>query len=368
MSKLFQSWKIGNLKLNNRIVIAPMCQYSAENGKATSWHLMHLGTLSHSGAGLLILEATAVSPEGRISYADLGLYDDACETALDKVIQEVRKYSTMPIAIQLAHAGRKASTEKSWLGGKQLSPDHTNGWQTVAPSALPFYPDNLKPSELSLDEIHDIKNKFVLAAKRAARIGIQGIEVHAAHGYLMHQFLSPISNKRTDQYGGSLENRMRFVLETFAAVKSGLPENYPLWIRISATDWVDGGWSVADSIVLSKELKKLGCELVHVSSAGLDPNQKIKVEPNYQVSFAQEIKNAAGIETIAVGLITEPEQAEAILQNEQADAIAIARAILYNPRWPWHAAAKLNARVHCPAQFLRSQPSGLNDLLQMDKV
>ena len=366
MAKLFEKWKLGSLELENRIVIAPMCQYSAHEGQASSWHAMHLGSLSHSGAGLLILEATAVTPEGRISWADLGLYDDSCEAALDHVASEVRRYSSIPLAVQLAHAGRKASTEKPWHGGKQLPPSSPRGWQTVAPSAIPFYEGDHAPRGLTLDEMADIKKAFVESAQRAARIGFQGLEIHAAHGYLLHQFLSPLSNKRQDQYGGSLENRMRYPLEIFAAVREAVEEDVAVWVRISATDWVEGGWNLEDSIEFSRRLKELGCPAIHVSSGGLDPKQSITLGPGYQVAFAEKIRHEAHIETIAVGLITEPEAAEEILQANQADAIAIARAALYDPRWPWHAAAKLNASVKCPPQYLRCQPKGFANLLHGD--
>lgn len=366
MAKLFEKWNLGNLELNNRIVIAPMCQYSAQEGQASSWHVMHLGQLSHSGAGLLIVEATAVVPEGRISWGDLGLYNDACETALRDVVKEVKKYSSMPLAVQIAHAGRKASSDKPWYSGKQIPATKENGWQTVAPSALPFYPEDTVPRELTISDLEKLKNAFADAAERAVRAGFQGIEVHAAHGYLLHQFLSPISNQRTDSYGGSLENRMRFPLEVFAAVRKAVPTQIPVWIRISATDWVEGGWNVEEAITFSRHLKELGCVAIHVSSGGLDPHQQIPVAANYQVGFAERIKKEAAIPTIAVGLITEPEQAEKILQDGQADAIAIARTILYNPRWPWHAAAKLGATVLCPPQFLRSPPQGFSKLLHGD--
>ena len=366
MSKLFEKWTLGSLELKNRIIIAPMCQYSAEDGLASSWHLMHLGSLSHSGAGLLIFEATAVMPNGRISWGDLGLYSDGCEKALKNIVQDIRKYSSMPLAIQLAHAGRKASTEKPWFGGKQLPPDHAHGWQTIGPSPLSFYPQDLAPNELSVSDLSQVKDAFVQAAQRAVRIGFDGLEMHAAHGYLFHQFLSPISNHRTDQYGGSLENRMKFPLEVFQALRESVPSNISLWTRISATDWVEGGWNINDSVTFSQRLKDLGCTAIHVSSGGLDPRQQIPVKPNYQVTFAEQIRHRANIPTIAVGLITEPEQAEQIVQSGQADAIAIARAALYDPRWPWHAAAKLKANVQCPPQFLRCEPREHAKLLQPD--
>ncbi|UXR65935.1 NADH:flavin oxidoreductase/NADH oxidase [Bdellovibrio bacteriovorus] len=368
MAKLFEKWNIGSLELENRIVIAPMCQYSARDGQASSWHMMHLGSLSHSGAGLLILEATAVTANGRISWADLGLYDDYCEAALENVVTEVRRYSSMPLAIQLAHAGRKASTEKPWNGGGQIAPTSEHGWQTVAPSAVAFHEGEHPPKELGSAEMNDIKKAFVESAQRASRIGFQGIEIHAAHGYLLHQFLSPLSNRRQDQYGGSLENRMRFPLEVFAAVREAVDADVAVWVRISATDWVEGGWNLEEAIEFSRRLKELGCPAIHVSSGGLDPRQNITLGAGYQVEFAEKIKHGAQVETIAVGLITDPEHAEEILQNEKADAIAIARAVLYDPRWPWHAAAKLNASVKCPPQYLRSQPRGLAKLLQSDRT
>lgn len=366
MAKLFERWNLGSLQLRNRIVIAPMCQYSSVDGQASSWHLIHLGSLSHSGAGLLIIEATAVKPEGRISWGDLGLYDDACESALRNTLSEIRKYSSMPIAIQLAHAGRKASAEKPWRGGKQILPGQEHGWQTVAPSPFGFYKDDHPPRALSSEEMKELREAFVSAAERAVRIGLNGIEIHAAHGYLLHEFLSPLSNNRSDEYGGSLENRMRFPLEVFSAVRKKLPFDIPVWVRVSATDWVEGGWTEDDSVVFSRELKNLGCAAIHVSSGGLHPDQKIPVGPKYQVTFAEKIKREAEIPTIAVGLITDAREAEDILKNKEADAIAIARAALYNPRWPWHAAAELKASVMSPPQYLRCQPRGLNDLLEAD--
>lgn len=356
MSQLFTPYTLGNLPLSNRIIIAPMCQYSAVGGSATDWHEMHLGTLSHSGAGLLIIEATAVLPEGRISYADLGLWSEQNEVALKRVLDAVRKYSAMPIAIQLAHAGRKASCDLSWEGGKQQGLDE-GGWQTVAPSALAFGPNDRAP--LALDEagLQQVLQAFVAAAQRAQRIGLDAIEVHAAHGYLLHQFLSPLSNVRTDQYGGSLENRTRFPLAVYQAVRAAVPE-MTVGIRISATDWVEGGWDIEQSVVFAQELKKLACDFIHVSSGGLSPQQQIALGPNYQVPFAARIRKETQLPTIAVGMITEPEQAEAILSEGSADMVALARGMLYDPRWPWHAAAKLGAQVEAPPQYWRGAPSG----------
>ena len=362
MSHLFTPMQLGSLQLANRIVIAPMCQYSAEDGSATDWHMMHLGHLALSGAGLLIIEATAVSPEARISPQDLGLYSDQNEAALSHVIAGIRKYSSMPISIQLAHAGRKASTRVPWEGGTQIHPAEPNGWQTEAPSAIPHAQSDHAPVALDRAGLDRVRDDFVKTAQRSIRLGLDGIEIHAAHGYLLHQFLSPLSNQRTDEYGGSLENRMRFPLEVFDAVKAAVPAGFPLWVRVSATDWVPGGWEIEGTVEFSKRLKEHGCAAIHVSSGGLSPEQKIPLNPGYQVPFAQRVKAEVGLPTFAVGLITEPEHAEAIIANGEADAIAMARAMLYDPRWPWHAAAKLGAQVAAPKQYLRSQPHQYKDL------
>lgn len=361
MSQLFTPLKIGQLSLENRIVIAPMCQYSAEQGKATAWHRIHLGHLALSGAGLLILEASAVEAAGRITPQDLGLWDDATEQALAEVIADVKKYATMPLGIQLGHAGRKASTDVPWHGGGFLQVSE-GGWQTSAPSAIPFNHSDETPLALTLGRIEEIKQAFIDSAIRADRLGLELIEVHAAHGYLLHQFLSPLANQRNDQYGGSLENRMRLVLEIFSEVRRVFPVNKPVGVRISATDWVEGGWDLAQSVALSQALEALGCDYIHVSSGGLSPQQQISVGPSYQVPFSQQIKQAVTIPVIAVGLITEPEQAEAILAEGKSDAVALARGILYDPRWPWHAAAKLGAKVNAPQQYWRSEPHEVKGL------
>jgi 2,4-dienoyl-CoA reductase-like NADH-dependent reductase (Old Yellow Enzyme family) len=366
VSKLFSPLKIGQLELSNRIVIAPMCQYSAEQGDATDWHLIHLGHLALSGAGLLILEASAVSPEARISPADLGLYSDQNEQALARVLKSVRQHSDMPIGIQLSHAGRKASTAAPWDGGKQLVLD-AGGWQTEAPSALAFGPDDRAPTALDDTGLARIRDGFAQSARRAARLGLDLIEVHAAHGYLLHQFLSPLSNQRTDQYGGSLENRMRFPLEVFDAVRAEFPADKPVGVRISATDWVEGGWDLAQSVAFSKAVAARGCSYVHVSSGGLSPQQKIEVGPGYQLSFAREIKREVDVPVIGVGLITTPEQAETVIVDGSADAVALARGILYDPRWPWHAAAALGAQVEAPHQYWRSQPAAYKKLFNTEK-
>ena len=361
--KLFEPLSLGALTLANRIVIAPMCQYSAVDGGMTDWHLIHLGQLALSGAGMLTIEATAVLPEGRISYADVGLWDDATEAAMAKVLEGVRRWSKMPIAIQLAHAGRKASTDLPWHGGGQLAPGHAHGWQTVAPSALPFRDGDNAPSAMTHQDMQDVREAFAAAARRSARLGIDAIQIHAAHGYLLHQFLSPLSNQRDDQYGGSLENRLRFPLEVFDAVRAAFPAERPVSVRVSGTDWVPGGWDIDDTVAFARALEKRGCSVIHVSGGGLHPSQQIPVGPGYQVPLARAVKQAVGIPVVAVGLITDFDHAEAIVATGDADLVAIARGALYDPRWPWHAAAHLGATVIAPPQYLRSQPRQFKDLL-----
>ena len=364
MSQLFESLKIGNLQLDNRIIIAPMCQYSATEGTPGDWHLIHLGHLALSGASLLILEATAVSPEGRITPWDLGLYSDANEEGLARVLGAIRSNSPIRIGMQLAHAGRKASSRAPWEGGAQIRPEEPGGWKASAPSAVPHSPSEDNPLALDSDGLRTVRAAFATAARRAARLGLDGLEIHAAHGYLLHQFLSPLANRRDDAYGGSLENRMRFPLEVFEAVRDAFPADKPVWARISATDWVPGGWDIDGTVALSKALKERGCAAIHVSSGGVSPQQNIKLGPGYQVPHARRVKADVGLPTIAVGLITEPEQAESIIANGEADAVSLARAMLYDPRWPWHAAAKLGARVRAPQQYWRSQPREFKDLFE----
>jgi 2,4-dienoyl-CoA reductase-like NADH-dependent reductase (Old Yellow Enzyme family) len=356
-SKLFTPLALEGLTLPNRIVVAPMCQYSADGeGSATDWHHQHLGTLSHSGAGLLIIEATAVAPEGRISPDDLGLWSDANEAALERVLAGVRPYSAVPIAIQLAHAGRKASTRVPWEGNAQIAPDEPVGWQTEAPSPLPFAEGDCPPAALDCAGLARLRGAFAQAARRAARLGIDLVEIHAAHGYLLHEFLSPLSNRREDDYGGSLDNRLRFPLEVFEAVRAAFPAGRPVTVRVSATDWAEGGWDIEGTIAFAQALEARGCAAIHVSSGALTPAQKIPVGPNYQVPLARAVKARVGIPVIAVGLITGFEQAEAIVSTGDADAVALARAMLFNPRWGWHAAAALGATVKAPNQYRRSQP------------
>lgn len=365
MSALFTPARVGSLQLRNRIIIAPMCQYSADEGKATDWHVIHLGHLALSGAALLTIEATAVLPEGRISPDDLGLWSDDTEAALGRVLNIVRRYSDMPIAIQLAHAGRKASARVPWEGGKQIRPDEPRGWQPVAPSAIPYAEGEHPPAALDAAGLRKIRDAFVESARRSARLGLDVVQIHAAHGYLLHEFLSPLSNRRDDQYGGSLENRMRFPLEIFEAVREAFPADRPVSVRVSGTDWAEGGWDVEQTIVFANALKQRGCEVIHVSSGGLTPVQKIPVAPGYQVPLARAVKEGSGLATVAVGLITGYDQAEAIVANGDADFVALARTILYDARWPWHAAAHLGARVKAPPQYLRSQPAQFRHLFDV---
>jgi 2,4-dienoyl-CoA reductase-like NADH-dependent reductase (Old Yellow Enzyme family) len=361
VSLLFSPYALGPLQLDNRIAIAPMCQYSADQGMATDWHMIHLGHLALSGAAILFLEATAVTPEGRISAGDLGLWSDDHASALAPVIKAIRRYSPIRLAIQLGHAGRKASSAVPWEGGANIAPGD-GGWQTVAPSALPHAEGESVP--LALDEagMQRVLDGFVDAARRSHALGFDAIELHSAHGYLLHQFLSPLSNRRTDGYGGSLENRMRFPLEVFKAVRAAVPPEVALGVRISAFDWVEGGWDIEQSVRYAQELELAGCHFMHVSSGGVSPHQKIPLGPGYQIGFAERIKRDTGMPTIGVGMIAEAVQAERILEKGQADMVALARAMLFDPRWPWHAAAQLGAQVQAPPQYWRSQPREYTDL------
>jgi 2,4-dienoyl-CoA reductase-like NADH-dependent reductase (Old Yellow Enzyme family) len=362
MPLLFEPIRWRDLRLPNRIVIAPMCQYSADEGRASDWHLIHLGHLALSGAGLMFLEATAVEPDGRISPDDLGLWSDETEQALGAVLESVRRWSDIPIGVQLAHAGRKASVRVPWVGGGQIAPGEPRGWRTWGPSEVPFRPQEAGPQALDAAGLERVLHAFVQATRRAERLGLDAVEIHAAHGYLLHQFLSPLSNLRDDAFGGDLEDRMRFPLRVFEAVRAAWPPHKPVSVRISASDWVEGGWDLEQSVVFVQALKDRGCDVVHVSSAGLSPAQEVAVGPGYQTGFAARIRAETGLPTIAVGLITDPVQAEHVLTTGQADMVALARAILYDPRWPWHAAAALGASVRAPNQYLRSQPHGLREL------
>ena len=360
--RLFTPLRVGGLELRNRIVIAPMCQYSAEDGQATDWHVIHLGHLALSGAALLTIEATAVLPEGRISSRDLGLWSDDTEAALGRTLASVRRWSDMPIAIQLAHAGRKASSRVPWEGGAQVPPGQPGGWQTVAPSPIPFTDGQHPPVALDRHGLAEIRDAFAAAARRAARLDIDAVQIHGAHGYLVHEFLSPLSNRREDEYGGSLENRLRFPLEVFDTVREAFPADRPVSMRVSGTDWAPGGWDLEQTMTFAKALEAHGCSAVHVSSGGLTPAQQIPIGPGYQVPLARAVKSSITLPVIAVGLITDFDQAEAIVGTGDADIVALARAILYDPRWPWHAAAHLGASVKAPNQYLRSQPSRYRNL------
>jgi 2,4-dienoyl-CoA reductase-like NADH-dependent reductase (Old Yellow Enzyme family) len=357
MSALFSPIQLRGLNLANRIMVSPMCQYSAFEGSATDWHFTHINSLSLSGASMFCIEATHVEAIGRITPGCLGLYSDENEAALKPILESVRKHSKAAVAMQLAHAGRKGSSHRPWEGGQQIAPDARDGWQTVAPSAIAHKEGEVPPTALDAAGLKRIRDAFVAAAQRAERLGIDALELHGAHGYLMHQFLSPISNRRTDQYGGSLENRMRFPLEVYDAVRAVFPAKKPIGMRVSATDWVEGGWDVQQTIEFAKELKKRDVNWIDVSSGGVSPLQKIPLGPGYQVPLSQAVKEATGLTTIAVGLITETKQAEDILASGKADMVALARAMLYDPRWGWHAAAELHGEVSAPPQYWRSQPS-----------
>ena len=362
MAVLFTPIKVGNVELANRIIIAPMCQYSAVDGRMTDWHLIHLGHLALSGAALLTIEATAVLPEGRITDVDVGLWSDETEEAIGRTLESVRRWSRMPIAIQLAHAGRRASCEVPWKGGAQFAPDHPHGWQTVSASTIPYNKGWYTPTGLDAEGLERVRTAFADAARRAARLGIDAVQLHGAHGYLLHQFLSPLSNRRDDEYGGSLENRMRFPLEVFDAVRAAFPTEREVSIRVSGTDWAEAGWDIEQTIAFARALEAHGCSALHVSSGGLTPHQQAPMGPSYQVPLARAVKHATSMPIVAVGLITEFEQAEAIVSTGDADLIALARAILFDPRWPWHAAAHFGARIRAPNQYLRSQPQHYRDL------
>jgi NADPH2 dehydrogenase len=361
MSALFSPIRLRDLELRNRIMVAPMCQYSAENGEANDWHFTHVNSLALSGAAMFCIEATHVEAIGRITPGCLGLWNDATEAALKPVIASVRKHSKIAVAMQLAHAGRKGSSNRPWQGGQQI-PLAEGGWQTEGPSDVPHKEGELPPRTLDVQGLKRVREAFVDAARRAMRLGIDAIEVHSAHGYLLHQFLSPIANKRTDQYGGSLQNRMRYPLEVFDAIREVVPAKKPVGVKVSATDWVEGGWDLEQTVEYARELKKRGVDWIDVSSAGVSPLQKIPLSPGYQVPFAEAVRKATGVTTIAVGLITEARQAEEIVASGKADMVALARAMLYDPRWAWHAAAELGGQVFAPPQYWRSQPSTQKEL------
>lgn len=350
---LFTTLQIKDITFKNRIAIAPMCQYSAVDGFANDWHLVHLGSRAIGGVGLIIQEASAVSPEGRISPEDLGIWKDEHIEKLQQINQFISGQNSVP-GIQLAHAGRKASVSAPWNGNKKLDATQ-GGWQTVAPSAIGFHDNEVAPVAMDNEAIQKVLSDFKKATKRAVQAGYKVVEIHAAHGYLLHQFLSPLSNVRTDNYGGSFENRIRLTLEVVEAVQTEWPSNLPLFVRISATDWADGGWNAAESVALSKILKEKGVDLIDVSSGALVSHQKIPVGPNYQVPFADQIKSQAGILTGAVGLITEAKQAEEIVASGKADMVLFARESLRDPNLALTFAHNLEAEIKWPKQYERAK-------------
>ena len=357
-SRLFSALRLGPITVPNRIMVSPMCQYSATDGLPGTWHAAHLGGLAMSGAGLLCVEATAVLPEGRITPGCLGLYSDVHQAALKAQVDALRAISDRPLAIQLAHAGRKASSHRPWESGA-LIPAAEGGWETVAPSAVPHRPGEAAPRAMSEADIRALVAAFAQAARRAREAGFDAIELHMAHGYLLHQFLSPLANRRDDAYGGPLEHRMRAPLAVFEAVRDAAGPGLAVGVRLSATDWAEEvAWDLDQTLVLARRLQALGCDFLDISSGGLWHAQKIPVAPLYHVPFAETVKQAVGIPVVTVGLITEPRQAEDIVAQGRADVVALGRAFLFDPRWPWRAAAELGATVPPPSQLLRCLPSG----------
>ncbi len=355
MAHLFEPYRLAGLDLANRLVVAPMCQYSADEGCANDWHVAHLVSMANSGAGLVVIEATGVEPLGRITHGCLGLYDDATEKALARAVAAVKRFGQAKIGIQIGHAGRKASSQRPWEGGKALSPDEAP-WQTYAPSPIPFDEGWPTPAELTVSDIGRIRAAHAEAAKRALAIGMDSLEIHGAHGYLTHSFHSPISNRRTDAYGGSREGRMRFGLEVAEAVRGVWPKGKPLGMRITGRDWMEGGLEIEDAVVFARELEARGLDFVCVSSGGVIPKARIEVGPGYQVPFAAAVKAGTSLAVRAVGLIATPAQADGIIAEGKADMVAIARAVLDDPHWGWHAAGKLGAEVARPVQYARAAP------------
>jgi 2,4-dienoyl-CoA reductase-like NADH-dependent reductase (Old Yellow Enzyme family) len=350
--KLFGPFKIREIELKNRIVVSPMCEYSAKEGHPQTWHLVHLGSRAIGGAGLVFTEASAVQERGRISSADTGIYEDAHVESWRPIAEFIRSHGAVP-GMQIAHAGRKASTMPPWTGGKPVTV-RDGGWEPVGPSALPFDAGYTVPHALSAAEIGEIVGAFKKSAERALAAGFEIIEIHAAHGYLLHQFLSPLSNTRTDEYGGTFENRIRATLKVVRAVREVWPQRLPLFVRVSATDWKEGGWDLAQTIALARELKPLGVDLIDASSGGAVPGVKIPLGPGYQTGFAEAIRKEAGIATGAVGMISEPVQAETILVTEQADLVFLARELLRDPYWPRRAAKALDVKIKAPVQYERA--------------
>jgi 2,4-dienoyl-CoA reductase-like NADH-dependent reductase (Old Yellow Enzyme family) len=352
MADLFAPLTIRGVTFRNRIAVSPMCEYSSHDGFANDWHLVHLGSRAVGGAGLVLTEAAAVEPRGCISAADLGIWKDAHVEMLARIARFIREQGAVP-GIQLAHAGRKASTRVPWEGGAVVA-ESEGGWRTVAPSPIPFRPGETPPLELTKSEIAAVVNAFAAAARRAVAAGFQVVEIHAAHGYLIDEFLSPLSNHRADEYGGAFDGRIRFALEVAAAVRGAWPESLPLFMRISAIDWVEDGWQIEDSVALARSLRPLGVDLIDCSSGGIVPHAKIQVGPAYQTPFAERIRRESGLLTGAVGMITEPRQADAIIREGRSDIVLLAREFLRDPYWPLHAASALGAPASMPKQYGRA--------------
>jgi 2,4-dienoyl-CoA reductase-like NADH-dependent reductase (Old Yellow Enzyme family) len=365
MPGLFDPLTIRDLTFANRVFVSPMCQYSSRDGFANDWHFVHLGSRAVGGAGLVLTEATAVLPEGRISPEDLGIWNDEHIEMLSRITSFIHEQGSIA-GMQLAHAGRKASTRRPWEGSGAI-PEAEGGWKkVVAPSALPFAESYPMPQALTNDGIQEVFSAFATAARRACQAGFRVIEIHAAHGYLIHEFLSPLSNKRSDDYGGSFENRTRLCREIVAAVRSEWPKELPLFLRISSTDWVDGGWNINESVKVASELKQIGVDLIDCSSGGNVPHATIPVGPGYQTHFAERIRRETGIMTGAVGMITSPVQAEHIIRTKQADAVIIAREFLRDPYWPLRAARELDQPIAWPVQYLRAAPKGAQPRVPVD--
>lgn len=356
-SQLFSPFKLRDLLLDNRIVVSPMCQYSAENGSATDWHLMHIGQFAVSGVGLVILEAAHVEPRGRITHGCLGLYSDDNEQALKRVVDFCHKHSEAAIGIQLSHAGRKGSASLPWIKRGTALTEAQNAWQTIAPSSVAQTPEWPSPQPMTAADFDTVREAHVQAVVRAARIGIDLIEVNIAHGYLLHSFLSPLANRRTDQFGGSIENRMRYPLEVFAAMRKAWPAQRPMGARITATDWIEGGWTIEDAKIFSNRLKELGCDFITASSGGTSAQQQVPLYPGHQVEFAADIRKVVSVPTMAVGMLYDPQQAEDIIASGSADFVALARGMLFDPHWVWYAASVLHAQVKHPVQYLRGYRS-----------
>lgn len=354
MSKLFKPLSIREIEFRNRIFVSPMCQYSSIDGMPTDWHLVHLGSRAVGGASLVMVEATAISPEGRISPNDSGMWSENHIQAFKRITAFIKSQGAVP-GVQLAHAGRKASTDAPWRGGKPLSEDQ-DGWQPIAPSPIPFDDTSRTPREIAQEDMEELSLKFLEAARRSSEAGFEVLEIHMAHGYLLHEFLSPLSNHRSDEYGGPLENRMRFPLRVAKAVRQVWPEHLPVFVRISCSDWIDGGWDLAQSIEFCRQLKTLGVDLIDCSSGALLPSAIIPAGPGFQVPFAAAIRHQVQIATGAVGLITQPAQAEQIVATGQADAILMAREFLREPYWPLHAAKALNVDIPWPSQYSLAKP------------